>query len=100
MRLGGKIDDRVKLVLGEDRLHRLAVRNVVLEELVAVRMLIGDAGQVLRVSRVAEHIHIRDELRLVVLEHEPHKIAPNKPTPSCDQKTHRRHVQMDDLQRQ
>ena len=44
MRLGGKIDDRVELVLGKDRLHCLAVRDVGLEELVAVRMLLADAG--------------------------------------------------------
>ena len=90
MRLGGKIDDRVELVLGEDRLHRLAIRNVCLEELVAVRMLLRDAGEVLGIPCVAEHIHVRDELRLVVLEHEPHKITPNKPAPARDQKTHRR----------
>jgi hypothetical protein len=36
-----------------------------------------------------------------VLEHEPHKIAANKPTPARNQKTHRRqHVSDQDLQRQ
>ena len=68
-----------------------------LEELVAVRMLLRDAGQVLRIPRIAEHIHVRDELRLVVLEHEPHKITPNKPAPARDQKTHRQHVSNRDV---
>jgi hypothetical protein len=89
MRFGGKIHDRVELVLREDRLHRLAVGDVALEELVPVRMLLRNAGQVVRVSRVAEHVHVRDEFGLVVLEHEPYKITPNKPAPARDQKTHR-----------
>ena len=100
MRLGGKIDNRVELVLGEDGLHRLAIRNVALEELVAIGMLFRHTSQILGISCVAEDIHVRDELRLVVLEHEPHKIAPNKPTPARDQKTHRRHVSKDDVHRQ
>jgi hypothetical protein len=100
MRLGGEVHDRVELVPGKDRLDRLAIGNVLLKKLVSLRMLLGDTGKVRRVTRVAEHIHVRDELRLVVLEHEPHKIAPNKSTPARDQKTHRLYVSNRLTQRQ
>ena len=92
MRLRREVHNRVKLVLCQDGLHRIAVGNVGLEELVTFAVTFGNAGQVVRISRVGEHIDIRDEFLLVMLQHKTHKIAADEPAATSDEKTHPEYV--------
>ena len=78
MRFSSEVDDRVKLVLGQQRIHLVGIGNVGLEEFVAIATFFGHAGKVVQVAGVGERINIRHVRRLVMFQNVANKVAPNE----------------------
>ena len=89
VRFGGEIDDRVKRVLGHERVHLVGIRDIRFEKFVALAMFLGDSVQVREISGVSEDIHIAHRSRLVMLQNIPNKVAPDETTATGHQYAHR-----------
>src|SRR4029077_6915777 len=65
MRFGGKINHGVKLVLGHERVHLIAARNVGFEKLVAFAMFLDHAVEIGEIAGISEHVNVGHVSRLV-----------------------------------
>src|SRR3954468_9891281 len=68
VRFGGKIDHGIKLVLGEQRVHLIGIRDVRFEKLVAVPVFLDHAIKVRQVTGVSQNIDIGDQRRFIMLK--------------------------------
>ena len=78
MRFGREIDDRIKLMLGHERIHLIGICDIGFEKLVAFAMFFDHAVQIGEVARVSEHIDVGHVRRLVMLQNIPNKVAPDE----------------------
>ena len=78
MRFGREIDNRIKLMLGHERVHLIGIGDIGFEKLVAFAMFLDHAVQIGEVARVSEHIDVGHVRRLVMLQNIPNKIAPDE----------------------
>jgi hypothetical protein len=80
MRFGREINDRIKLMLGHERVHLISVRDIGFEKLVAFAMFFDYAIQIGEVARVSEDINVCHVRGLVMLQNIPNKVAPDEST--------------------
>ena len=88
MRFGREIDDRIKLMLGHERIHLIGICDIGFEKFVAFAMFLDHAVQIGEISRVSEHIDVGDVRRLVMLQNVPNKVAPDESTATGHEDAH------------
>ena len=67
VRFSGEIDDRVKGMLGHERVHLIGICNICFEKFITLAMFLPDAGQIRKIPGVSEHIDVAHGSRLVML---------------------------------
>jgi hypothetical protein len=75
-------------MFGEDPVYYVAVGDVALQKLVAFAVTLRDAGEILLIGRARQRVDVGDEFRLIVLQHKPREIAPDKSAATGDEETH------------
>jgi len=88
MRFGGEIDDRVKLMLGHERVHLVGIGDIGFEKFVAFAMFFDHAVEIGEIARVSEHIHVGHVRGLVMLQNIPNKVAPDEAAATGHEKAH------------
>jgi hypothetical protein len=78
MGLGGKIDDRVKLVLGHQGIHLVGIGGISFEKLITIAIFFGHAGEVLHVPGVSQGIEVCYVGWLVMFQNVANKVAPDE----------------------
>ena len=89
VRFGGEIDDRVKLMLGHERVHLISVGDIGFEKLVTLAMFFDYAVKIGEITRVSEHVDVGHGRGLVMLQNIPNKIAPDEAAATGYQNAHR-----------
>ena len=90
VRFRREIDDREELLLVEQGVHLVCVRDIGLEKLVALAVFLHHAVEIREVSGVGEGVNIRHRSRLVMLQNVTNKVTPDESTTTRDQHAHRR----------
>jgi hypothetical protein len=88
MRFRRKIDDRKKLVLGHERVHRIRVGNIRFEKFIAFAMFLDHASEIGQIAGVSEDIHVGHERRFVMLQNVTNKIASDEPAAAGHKNAH------------
>jgi len=77
MRLGGKMDNRIDLLLGKNPLDQSSVTDISLDE--AVTGIILDPVQIFRIARVSQFVEVHQPgADIPSLEHQMHEIRADK----------------------
>ncbi len=82
---GGEIDDGEEVMLGHQLVHEVGVGDIGVEELVALAVLGGQAGDVGDVAGVGEGVDVRDELGVVMLEDVADEVAADEAAAAGDE---------------
>ena len=88
--LGGEIDDGEELVLAHQLVHEVGIGDVRVEELVALAVLGGQAGDVGDIARVGQRIHVGDEFRGVMFQDVADEVAADKAAAAGNEQSHGR----------
>ena len=88
MRFCRKIDHRIELVLGHQRVHRVGIGDIGFEKFVTLAMFFDHAFKIVDVTGIREHIDISDVCRLVMLQNIPNKVAPDESAATGDKDAH------------
>ena len=88
MRFGREIDNRIKLMLGHERIHLVGIGDVGLEKFVAITVFFDHAVKICGVPGVGEDVDVTDQRRFVVLQDVTDEIAANKSAPAGYQNSH------------
>ena len=80
MRLGGKVDNRVNVILGHRRQHDFAVGNIALHKAEVGQLI--HRSQVFRVARIGELVQADDGVIGVGFGHVAHEVAANEACPT------------------
>ncbi len=83
-----KLIDRVELVLGQERVHLVGIRDVGLEEFVAVAELLRHPLEIGEIPGVGEDVDITDGGGVVMLQDVSDKVAPDEAAAACNQESH------------
>jgi hypothetical protein len=75
MRLGGKIDHPIKLMVSHERVYLIGVGNVGFEKFVAFAMFLDHTIKIGGIAGVSEDIDVAHVGRLVMLQNIPNKVA-------------------------
>ena len=89
VRFGGEIDDRVKLMLGHERVHLIGVGDIGFEKLVTLAMFLDYAVEIGEITRVSEDVDVGHGRGLVMLQNIPNKVAPDEAAATGYQDAHR-----------
>ena len=71
----GEIYHRVKMMLQHQHLHQIRVRDIGLEKLVPLTVTLGQPRDIRDIPGGGERIHIRHELRVVMLQDVADEVA-------------------------
>ena len=88
VRFGRKIHDRVKLVLGHERIHLVGIGDVGFEKFVTLAMFLDHAIQVGQVTGVSEHVDVAHRGLLVMLQKIPNKVASDESAATGQEYSH------------
>ena len=75
MRFRGEVNDRIKLVLGHQRIHLVGIGNIGFEKFIAIAVFLDHAVEIGEVAGIREHVDVTDQRRFVVLEDVTNEIA-------------------------
>jgi hypothetical protein len=89
VRFGSEVDDRIKWVLGQERVHLIGIRDIGFEKFVALAMFLRDSVQIREISGVSEHVDVAHRSRLVMFQNIPNKVAPDESTATGNENAHR-----------
>src|SRR6266513_3092199 len=89
VRFRSKIHDRVKPMLGHQRVHLVRVRDIGFEKFVTFAMFLDHAIEIGEIARVSEHIDISHERWLVMLQNISNKVAPDESAATGYKDAHR-----------
>ena len=89
VRFSSKVYDSIKLMLGHERVHLIGIRDIGLEELVAIAVLLRNPLEIGKIAGVGQDINITDGGRLVMFQNVANKVAANEAAATCHQNAHR-----------
>ena len=88
VRFGREVDDRVKLVIGHERIHLIGIGDVGFEKFVALAMFLDHAVEIGQITGIREDIDVSHVRRLVMLQNIPNKVAPDESAATGHQYAH------------